>query len=143
MEIFLRSNQAEVDAVGSSTTTKSIVAIGVSLFLAVIGARGTSPLAVADSMSVYLFFALLDINNGHVQLGQLAVLDTLDQDVGTVVVVLVGRVGGPGHCKQTLCRVCARGHVLGDLDRPLVVDVGTGSGVLTDHLPGFAPVVRE
>ena len=94
-------------------------------------------------MGVHLLMTSLDIDNGHIQLGQLAVLGTLDQDVGTVVVVLISRVGGPGHSKQTLVRVGARGDVLGNLDGPLVVNVGAGLGILTNDLPGIATVVRE
>lgn len=53
--------------------------------------------------------------------GELAVLDTGDGDIGTVVVVLGQLVGGPGPDEQALVLLVARGDVGRDLDRPLVV----------------------
>lgn len=53
--------------------------------------------------------------------GELAVLDTGDGDIGTVVVVLGQLVGGPGPDEQALVLLGARGDVGGDLDGPLVV----------------------
>lgn len=52
---------------------------------------------------------------------ELAVLDTVDGDIGTVVVVLGQLVGSPGPDEQALVLLVARGDVGRDLDGPLIV----------------------
>lgn len=107
---------------GASTTAIGKVAVGVELLLTAVRTSRLGALRVTKGMGVHLFVAGRHVNNSHVELGQLAALGTLDQDVGTVVVELVGGVGSPGEREQALVRVRAAGHVLGDLDGPLVVD---------------------
>jgi len=141
---FLMVNdQAQVNTVLASTTTKGVVTVGVELLLATVGTGGLMAEVITLGVNVHLLMSGLDIDDSHVELGKLAVLGTLDQDVGTVVVVLVRGVGGPRKGKETLVRVCARGDVVGDLDRPLVVNVRASLGVLTNDLPGFSTIVRE
>lgn len=65
----------------------------------------------------------LEVDQGDGQRGQLATLDALDQDVGTVVVELVRGIGRPRECKQALIRVSTAGYVLGDQDGPLVINL--------------------
>jgi len=141
--MLLCSDKSKVNAVGTSPTAVSKVAVRVELLLTAIGTGRLGGLVVTVGMGVHLLMAGSDINNGHVELGQLAALDTLDQDVGAVVVELVSGIGGPREREQALLRVCAAGHVLGDLDGPLVVDVGAGLGVLADDLPGLTTIIRQ
>lgn len=107
---------------GASTTAIGIVAVGVELLLTAVRTGRLGGLRVTLGVGVHLFVASRDIDDGHVELRQLAALGTLDEDVSAVVVELVGGVGGPRESEQALVRVCARGNVLGDLDGPLVVD---------------------
>lgn len=138
--LFLYLDKSKVKAVGTSSTAIGKVAVSVQLLLTAIRARRLGVLAVTLGMGIHLLVAGRDINNGHVELGQLAALDTLNQDVGAVMVVLGGGISGPREREQTLVRVCAARHVLGDLDGPLVVDVGAGLGVLADDLPGLSAI---
>jgi len=135
--------QAEVNSVGVGTTSPSEESVGVDPLLAAAGASALGVQGITGSMGVDLLVQLSDIDDGHFQLGQVAALDTLDHDVGAVMVELVDVVGSPRHGKQTLVRVSARGNVLGDHDRPLVVDIRASLGVLANDVPGLACIVRQ
>ena len=56
---------------------------------------------------------------------------------------LVCGIRSPGHGKETVGRVCARWNVGRDQDRPFVVDIGAGLCVLSNNLPGLAPIIRQ
>ena len=139
----LRLDQAEADTLLATLTTIGVVAVGVLLTLLGVGARGLALLGITVGVDVHLLLQLGHIIPGHVELGQLAVLGTLDDDVSAVMVELLGRVGGPGEGEQALARIRARGDVLGDHDGPLIVDIRASLGVLTNDLEGLATVVRE
>jgi hypothetical protein len=136
-------NQTQVNTVLASTATVGVEAVGVEHPLATVRAGGLGGQVITVGVDIHLLVTGLDIDNGHVELGESSVLGTLDEDVGAVMVVLVGGVGGPGEGKETLVRIRARGNVVGDLNGPLVVDVGAGLGVLTNDLPALTTIVRE
>lgn len=139
----LRLDQTKVVSLLASSAAVGIEAVGVQSTLLGAGTRGLAVLGITVGMDVHLLVQLSHIDLGHVELGQLAVLGTLDDDVGAVMVELLGGVSGPREGKETLVGICARGDVLGNLDRPLVVDIGASLGVLANDLPGLATVVRE
>lgn len=119
----LRLDQSEIKTVLSSGTTTSEIAVRVKLFLATIRASGLCAQLVAEGVDVLLLVETFDVHHLHLELGKNTLLViSVDDHVGTVVVELRGGVSGPREGKQALVRIEARGHVLWDLDGPLVVD---------------------
>lgn len=111
---------AKVEAVSAGLAAVGKVTRQVEVALAAVRARGFAILLIADGAQAAR--VALDVDDGHAQWRQLAAGDTVDNDVGAGVVVLVRGKGGPGPCEQALVRVGAAGHVLGDQDGPFVVD---------------------
>ena len=129
---------------GSTTTGK--VTVRVQLFLATVRTCRHASLGITDRMSVPLFVQLLHIDNRHRQLWQVLLCGIFrgrNLNIGTVMVELISRVSGPGEGEETLVRVGTSWDVLWDLNRPLVVEIRAGLGVLTTDVPGLASVVRQ
>lgn len=123
----------------SSGASASEVAVCVQVLLATVRACGLGALLVTEGMDVLLLVKTFHVHHLHLKFGQNTILViTMDDHVGAVVVKLRCRVCGPREREQTLVRICARRHILGDLNGPFVVEVGAGLGVLADDMPCFA-----
>lgn len=110
----------KVKAVGAGLATAGKVAGQVEVTLATVGARGLALLLVTDSVQAAL--VALHVDYGHTQSWQLAAGVTFDDYIGAGMIELVCGKGGPRPREQALVRVFAARHILGDHDRPFVVD---------------------
>jgi len=142
----LDDNKTEVKSILSSTTTTGKVTVRVQLLLTTVRSGRLSVQGITDRMGIPLLMQLLHINDLHLQLGQsllALVLGGSNLNVGTVMVELIGVVGGPREGEEALVRVGTSGDVLGDLHGPFVVEIGASLGVLTNDVPGLAGIVRQ